>query len=59
MYKANTIETNELISKLERKFQRKAKYEAERRQSRDIKNALIDFRGTKLDMFYEELPQYR
>jgi uncharacterized protein (UPF0305 family) len=59
MHKANTLETNELISRLERKFQRKAKYMAERRQARYIKSALTDVRGIKVNILYEELPQYR
>lgn len=59
MYKANTVEPQELTAKLERRFHRKAKYEAARRQARQVKYALSDIRGSSMDALYEELPSYR
>ena len=59
MYKANTVEATELVSRLEKKFQRKAKYQTERRHAREIKHALIDFRGISFAALHDDVLQYR
>jgi hypothetical protein len=59
MYKARTVDAVELVSRLEKKLQRKAKYQAERRHAREIKHALIDFRGISFAALHEDILYYR
>ncbi len=54
MYRSNAIEPNELINRLERKFQRKVLARSKRREARRLRNQLGRFQGIDWDLIYED-----
>lgn len=59
MQKVNIVEPDKLLTRLERKFQRRAKTEAQRKQTRRICHIYSGFSGTDWDLIYEDLPDQR
>ncbi len=54
MQKVNAIEPQELIGRLERKFERKVKSQIGRRQEKYLKRQLNNFHDIKWSLIYDD-----